>query len=350
MAIATRNSIASQRFAQALSIVCLVSIPVAVVSALCFGSVNISWQDTISVLTSHVGFSQGSTHSSLADTIIWQIRMPRIVLALLVGSMLAGAGCAYQGTFRNPLADPYLLGISAGAGLGATVHIVLTHGSSRSLLPAFAFSGALLAVGVTYLLGRSPTTGRSSVSLILAGVAIANLLTALQTLVQQRNADKMREVYSWILGRLNTSSWSDVRLVTPYILVCLIVLVALRRILDVFTVGDEEARTLGLPVNSARAIVIIAASLGTAAAVAVTGLIGFVGIIVPHAIRLIAGTSYRTLLPLSIGFGGVFLVLADLVARTALSPEEIPIGVITALVGAPLFLFVLSAHKRGGHA
>ena len=333
---------------QLLSIVCLVSIPIALVIGVCIGAINVGFSDTLSVIAHHLGLTSAPVNNTLADTIVWDIRMPRVLLALIVGSMLAGAGCAYQGTFRNPLADPYLLGISAGAGLGATVHIVLSHQTSRALLPMFAFSGAMLAVAITYALGRSAISGRSSVTLILAGVAVANLLTALQTLVQQRNADKVREVYSWILGRLNTSSWSDVRLIAPYVAVCLLALIALRRVLDVFAVGDEEAKTLGLPLEKARAIVIVAASLGTAAAVSVTGLIGFVGIIVPHVVRLINGTSYRSLLPLSIGFGGVFLVGTDLIARTALAPEEIPIGVITALIGAPLFLFVLSSHKRGG--
>lgn len=333
-----------------IHVACLASIPIAILVATCIGAVTISAHDTVNVVLHHLGVGGNHSINALANTIVWEIRLPRVLLAFIVGAMLSGAGCAYQGTFRNPLADPYLLGISAGAGLGATVHIVLTNQSDRLLLPLFAFTGALIAVAVTYALGRSSFGGRSSVTLILAGVAVANLLTALQTLVQQRNADKVREVYSWILGRLNTSSWDDVRLIAPYITMCLIALVALRRVLDVFTVGDDEAKTLGLPVNTARASVIVAASLGTAAAVAVTGLIGFVGIIVPHALRLVVGTSYRSLLPLSIGFGGVFLVLTDLIARTALAPQEIPIGVITALIGAPLFLFILSSHKRGGQS
>ena len=266
-----------------------------------------------------------------------------MLLALLVGGMLAVSGCAYQGTFRNPLADPYLLGVSAGAGLGATAAIVTSD--QRLAVPIAAFVGALAAVGLTYGLGRSAIVGRSAASLVLAGVAVASLLTAVQTLIQQRNSDKIREVYGWVLGRLGTSGWSDVVLVAPYVLVCIAVLWRYRRVLDVFAVGDEEALTLGLPVAQARAAVVIAASLGTAAAVSVTGLIGFVGIIVPHILRLLVGNSYRVLVPLSAAYGGVFLILADLVARTALAPQEIPIGVVTALVGAPFFLLVLGTRR-----
>jgi len=315
---------------------------------ICVGAVGISPLQTALELLHHIPGS--NIHSSLGpidSAIIWDLRFPRVVLALVVGSMLASAGSAYQGTFRNPLADPYLLGVSAGAGLGATLEIVLFQSPARWSLPVAAFIGSLVAVSLTYALGRSSASGRSSSSLVLAGVAVAALLTAAQTLVQQRNSDKVREVYAWILGRLSVAGWSDVWMVAPYVIACTLILLRYRRVLDVFAIGDEEALTLGLPVNRARAVIILAASLGTAAAVAVTGLIGFVGIIVPHTIRLLAGNSYRRLLPLSVVFGGVFLVFADVIARTALSPEEIPIGVVTALIGAPFFLYILGARKEG---
>jgi iron complex transport system permease protein len=261
--------------------------------------------------------------------------------------MLASAGCAYQGTFRNPLADPYLLGVSAGAGLGATIAIFYSSGQVKFLLPIAAFIGALAAVFLTYSLGRSAISGRSSTALVLAGVAVASLLTAIQTLLQQQNTDKIREVYAWVLGRLSTSGWGDLLIITPYVAICILVLLRYRRVLDVFAVGDEEAQTMGLPVGRARGAIIVAASLGTAAAVSVTGLIGFVGIIVPHILRLIVGNSYRILLPLSVVYGGIFLVLADIFARTVLAPQEISIGVVTALLGAPFFLFVLGSSKNG---
>jgi iron complex transport system permease protein len=281
--------------------------------------------------------------------ILWDIRLPRVVLALLVGATLSVAGGAYQGVFRNPLADPYLLGAAAGAGLGAT--LVLTFGGRGGwgpfdLLPAAAFVGALLAVGLTYLVGRAAGRGvAGTTSLILAGVAMASLFTSVQTYFQQRSDDTVREVYTWILGGLSTAGWSEVRLILPWTVLAAAGVLSHRRPLDVLAVGDEEATTLGLHVDRTRLVVVVAASLGTAAAVAVSGLIGFVGIIVPHAIRLVAGHSYRVVLPLTLVAGGAFMVLADLVARTALSPAEVPIGVITAFIGAPFFLALLG--RRG---
>ena len=212
------------------------------------------WSEISSNLFGTVSNSTGSE-----STIIWQLRLPRVLLAFVVGAMLASAGCAYQGTFRNPLADPYLLGVSAGAGLGATIAIFNGSGSSRILLPLAAFAGALGAVILTYSLGRSAIAGRSSTALILAGVAVASLLTAIQTLLQQQNTDKIREIYAWVLGRLSTSGWNDLAIITPYILVCIIILLRYRRVLDVFAVGDEEALTMGLPVARARGAIIVAA-------------------------------------------------------------------------------------------
>jgi iron complex transport system permease protein len=285
--------------------------------------------------------------SSLSEqeaAILWQLRMPRVVLAGLVGAMLAVSGAAYQGAFRNPLADPYLLGVASGAGLGATVAVAyLASGTDWpvSPLPLAAFMGALVGVAATYLLGRSGGRTRSTGTLILAGVAVASFMTAAQTFVQQRNAETIRQVYSWILGALGTAGWREVLLILPYVLVSGATLWLHRRLLDVMSVGDEEANSLGVRASRIRLTVIVAATLGTAAAVAVSGLIGFVGIIVPHTVRMLSGPSYRVVLPLSVVFGASFLILTDLLARTLISPAEIPIGVITAFFGAPFFLVVL---------
>jgi iron complex transport system permease protein len=297
---------------------------------------------------SHLPFLHVHSQLSSSDSaILWQLRAPRVVLAMLVGGMLALAGASYQGVFRNPLADPYLLGIAAGAGLGATIAIVYGHGAvtSYDLIPLVAFAGGSIAVVGTYLLGRSAGGGRSPTALILAGVTMMSFLTALQTFVQQQHSQSLQEVYSWILGRLDTSGWHDVALVAPYIAVSAIVIVLHRRVLDVLSVGDEEAATLGIDVNRTRLVVVVFATIGTAAAVAVSGLIGFVGIIVPHAIRLLLGSSYRLIVPLSLIVGGGFLVLADVLARTVMSPAELPIGVVTAFFGAPFFAIVLRSSK-----
>lgn len=274
--------------------------------------------------------------------IITQLRLPRVVLGLLVGSMLALAGGCYQGAFRNPLADPYLLGVAAGAGLGATVAIALQgHSGVGPTVPVYAFAGALGAVALTYLLGAVGGRDRSTSTLILAGIAISSFLAAIQTYLLQRYSDTIREVYSWLLGQLATDGWSDVLMILPYAVVTAIVVLVLRRDLDVLSVGDAEAGSLGLNPSRSRLILVLAASLATAAAVAVSGLIGFVGIIVPHVVRLLTGSSYRAILPLSMLYGGAFLVLADLIARTLSAPTELPIGVVTAFLGAPFFVLVL---------
>ena len=283
------------------------------------------------------------------EAIIWEIRLPRVVLGLLVGGMLATAGGAYQGVFRNPLADPYLLGVAAGAGFGATVAIVTGVGDGLGLLdpvPLAAFAGALIAVLFTYLVGAVGGRLDPVTSLLLAGVAVASFFTAVQTFVQQRESETIRQVYFFVLGQLRTAGWNEVALLAPYTAACLAVILVVRRRLDVLGVGDEEAGALGLNVRRMRLVTVIAASLGTAAAVAVSGLIGFVGIIVPHTIRLLFGTSYRIILPLTVLFGGAFLVAADLVARLALQPAEIPIGVVTAFLGAPFFVLVLRTTRR----
>jgi iron complex transport system permease protein len=282
------------------------------------------------------------------DAILWQIRLPRVVLGAIVGATLAVAGAAYQGVFRNPLADPYLLGAAAGAGLGATIVVAYGPGGGLAddLLPVAAFAGAALAVVVAYVLGRSAGGGAGAAALVLAGVTVASFLTAVQTFVQQQNVDTVQEVYAWLLGRLATSGWHEVLIVLPYAVVSWAVILAHRRLLDVLAVGDDEAAALGVHVARVRLLVVAAATIGTAAAVAVSGLIGFVGIIVPHTIRLLAGGSYRLLLPLTIVLGAGFVVFADVLARTIIAPAELPIGVVTAFFGAPFFAVVLRTSRR----
>jgi iron complex transport system permease protein len=287
--------------------------------------------------------------SATEEAILWEIRVPRVVLAALVGGMLALAGATYQGVFRNPLADPYLLGVAAGAGLGATIAIAYLPEGLRGqrALPAAAFTGGIVAVLLTYAVGRSARRERDAATLVLAGVTVAAFFTAWQTFVQQQNADTLQQVYTWILGNIPSTGWSDVVLILPYVAVATAVIFALRRVVDVLSLGDDEAASLGVHVGRLRLALVVAATLGTGAAVAVSGLIGFVGIIVPHAIRLVTGVGYRALLPLSAICGAGFLVLADVIARTALSPAEIPLGVVTAFVGAPFFALVLRSTRVG---
>ena len=323
---------------------------VAALLGLALGPVELGLTAVAREVLSHVPFlGVESSFSDTQDAILWELRAPRVALGLLVGAMLASAGASYQGVFRNPLADPYLLGAAAGAGLGATIVIAYDVGGDGGLdlRPVAAFVGAMLGVGIAYLLGRS-VGGRQTATLILAGVTVASFLTALQTYVQQRSADTVQEVYSWVLGQLETSGWTDVLIVLPYAVVSAVALLWHRRLLDVLAVGDDEAASLGVPVARVRLLVVAAATLGTAAAVAFSGLIAFVGIIVPHAIRLMAGTSYRIVLPLSLVFGAGFLVLMDLVSRTVVAPAQLPIGVVTAFLGAPFFAVVLRTTRTVG--
>lgn len=284
--------------------------------------------------------------SGLTDTqsaIVWSLRLPRVLLGLLVGAMLALAGGCYQGVFRNPLADPALLGVASGAGLATTGFIIArSHGVPLDIrfMPVAAFVGALAALAATYLLGMSGRR-RGTVTLILAGVAVSAFLTAVQTYLQQRNVDTIASVYSWLLGRLSVAGWGEVRLLLPYVAVTAVAVLLRRRELDVLAVGDDEASALGLHPRRSRLVLLTAASLGTAAAVSVSGLIGFVGVVVPHLVRLMAGQSYRAILPLSMMVGAAFLIVADLAARTMAAPAELPIGVVTAFVGAPFFVLVM---------
>ena len=308
------------------------------------------WRVPLELLNRFPFFSVDSGLTATDWSIVWQIRAPRVVLAAIVGSTLSIAGASYQGVFRNPLVDPYLLGVAAGAGLGATIVITINRSGTSSWiidpLPMIAFGGGLIAVLVTYLLGTTSKGERSSISLVLAGVAVTSLATAAQTFLLQRNSDVVRQVYSWILGRLSSATWSDVRLVLPYVVFSTVVLLLHRRLLDVLRVGDEEAAALGVNVKRVRLAVVIAATLGTASVVAVSGLIGFVGIIVPHAVRLVVGTSYRLVLPISLLFGAAFLILADIPGRVLDNPAETPIGVVTAFLGAPFFLLILRTRKN----
>jgi iron complex transport system permease protein len=265
------------------------------------------------------------------------------LLAALVGAALATSGAVYQTVFRNPLADPYLLGAAAGAGLGATLALTGGTQSFHAALPLFAFLGGVLAVAATFMI--SGKAFADPATLLLSGIAIGSFATAVQTYLQQRNSEVLRPVYSWILGQLTVADWNVVRWAGIYIVIALFILIRMSRLLDGLLLSDEEAFSLGISPNKVRIIAIGAATLATATAVSASGLIGFVGIVVPHLVRgLTKRATNRALFTVALS-GAAFLVLADLGARTLLSPAELPIGVITAFVGAPFLLFVLRAKR-----
>lgn len=318
---------------------------VVMVGAVLLGTIDLGWQRVFAEVWAQLtgGVSPLTRQES---AILWQIRVPRVVLASLVGAALASSGAAYQGVFRNPLADPYLLGVAAGAGMAATLVIAFAPDSTGWLLAPAAFAGSLVAVAVTWLLGRSAGGRSGTATLLLAGIAVAAFLTAVQNFALQYGGRTIRQIYAWLLGSMVNSGWSQVLHVLPYVLASSIVLLACGRLLDVLALGDEEARSLGVRAGRVRIVVLGVASLATAAAVSATGLIGFVGIVVPHAVRLLAGVSYRILVPLSLLGGAAFLVLADMVARTVIAPAELPIGVVTAFTGAPFFVVILRRSRR----
>lgn len=325
----------------------IVLLAVAMLAAASIGTSDIAFSAIVRELLDGLpGVSLESGLTEAERSILWQWRLPRATLGALVGASLALGGATYQGVFRNPLADPFLLGVAAGAGLGATVAIVsgadVGWGPFHAV-PIAAFIGALVAIAASAAVGFGAS--RSASSLLLAGVAVASFLTALQTYIMQRNTDILVEVYTWILGRLGTFGWSEVLLLLPYFVVGTAIILALRRQLDVMQLGDDEAVALGVNVVRVRIILIITASLMASAAVAVSGLIGFVGIIVPHFVRLTIGSNYRTVLPLSAIGGAIFVVFADIGARNLTAGAELPIGVVTAFFGAPFFIFVMWSRR-----
>lgn len=313
------------------------------------GAVSIPLGETVKIILSHlpgVELTQTWTHGQ--DTIVWQIRLPRVVIAGLVGLGLAMSGSMYQGLFRNPLADPYLIGVAAGAGLGATIMFISplpVHLGGFSLIPLAAFLFALIAVALAYMLARIGGIA-STTTLILAGVAIASIASAGTTALLMTSDQDARPVLAWLLGSFSSATWQQIPLLLPYLVPTLLLALVYGRILNIMQLDEEQARQLGIPVEHVKLLLVAAASLATAASVSVSGLIGFVGLIAPHTVRLIWGHDYRSLIPMAMLIGAGFLILADLVARISLRPSELPVGVVTAFVGAPFFLYILR-QKRG---
>lgn len=294
------------------------------------------------------GFALPPDWSELFATIILEIRLPHSALIVLTGAALAGSGAAYQGLFRNPLADPYLIGVASGAGLGAVTAMALKWPSNLLglyTIPIAAFIGALLTILIVYSIARVggslPVT-----TLILAGVAVSSFATSLTSFLMFRSTSELRRAISWLLGGSILSGWGPVLAALPYVLIGLSGLVLSGHALNVLQFGEEQARQLGLPAERVKALLLLAASLTTAAAVAFSGVIGFLGLIVPHLVRILWGGDYKRLIPISILGGATVLLLADIVARMVLRPQVLPIGIVTALVGAPFFLWLLRRAKN----
>jgi len=314
------------------------------------GSVAIPPLTVLRVLWAQLPFTRvGADWPEAYQSIVMQIRLPRVLLVALTGASLATSGAAYQGLFHNPLADPYLIGVASGAGLGAVVAISFEWQRSQlgvASIPVAAFSSALLTVALVYALGR---VGRSAptTTLILAGVAVGALATAISTYIIMSASNQPARVLSFLLGGYGGAGWDSVAVIAPFALAGSLVLWLFARPLNVLLFDEDQARQLGIDVERVKIILITTATLCTAAAVSFSGLIGFVGLIVPHALRLLVGPDHRRLLPLSWLAGAGFLMLGDLAARTVIAPQELPLGVVTAFVGAPFFIYLL---RRAKHA
>ena len=327
----------------------LVLLVLVIAFAASIGSVEIPFPTTSSILISRLPFVDITpTWESALETIVLEIRLPRVILAGVVGAALAVAGASYQGLFRNPLADPYLIGVAQGAALGAVIGFLLPVsglGLGIGLVPILAFAGALLSVAVVYSLARVGRTVPVT-TLILAGVALGALLGAVVAYLAITSGQMVHGILFWLAGSFSLSQWSEVQVVLPIVIVGAAVILLFARSLNIMQLDEEQAQQLGINVERLKLILLTAATLVTAAAVSFVGIIGFVGIIIPHAVRLIWGPDYRFLLPLSVLSGAIFLILADILARTVAAPSEIPIGVITALCGAPFFLYLLRRRAK----
>jgi len=286
-----------------------------------------------------------------AAVIVFAIRAPRTALTALTGAALGGSGAAYQGLFRNPLADPYLIGVASGAGLGAvlamSIHWPYTFWGLMAV-PALAFLSALLTVTLVCLLARVGKTFPTT-TLILAGVAVSSFASALTSFLMLRSTGELRRAIGWLMGGSAQAGWQPVLTILPYLAVGLTLLLISGHALNLLQFGDEQAQQMGLAVTRARLVILGAASLATAAAVAFSGVIGFVGLIGPHLLRLWIGADYRRLLPLAVIGGATVLLLADVLARWLMAPQELPVGIVTALLGAPFFLWVLRRARHQGY-
>lgn len=321
---------------------------VAVVLSIVVGSVSISPGVLLDLVLSGVrGEPSTLDPSGVYLKIISELRIPRAVLLMLVGAALAGSGGAYQGLFRNPLADPFLIGVASGAGLGAVTAMLIDwpyNALGLLAIPAAAFLGAVLAVLVVAQLARVGKTVPTT-NLILAGVAVSSFTSAVTSALMINSTGEVRRALVWLMGGVTRTGWEPVLGILPYMLIGLTGLILVGHPLNVLQFGDEQARQLGIRVQRVKWLTIILATLVTAAAVSFAGIIGFVGLVVPHIVRLLYGGDYRRIIPLSIIGGAAMLLLMDVVARTILAPQEVPVGIITSLLGAPFFLWVLKRSK-----
>ncbi|QSX08375.1 iron ABC transporter permease [Alkalibacter rhizosphaerae] len=323
---------------------------VVVITATTLGVADISFLDTMKILLDRVPMLdldlEGIRNSS--QTIVWSIRFPRVLLALLVGGTLAICGASYQGMFKNPMADPYILGVSSGAALGATIGIVFRFSFQflgLNSIALMAFAGAILSLFLVYNISRVGNKVPVN-TLLLSGIAIGQFLSAIVSLLMIFS-DEINRVVFWTMGSFNAKSWSQLFIVFPYMAIGVVILYAQHRELDIMLLGEDTAAQLGVDTERLKKKVLLVTAIITGAAVSVTGIIGFVGLIVPHVVRILTGPKHKRLIPYSFVVGGLFMIICDTLART-LTSQEIPVGIITSLFGGPFFIYLLKKRKKSG--
>jgi len=343
----------SGRMRKTLLLVFLILIlALTIIIATVKGTVTIPWKSVPAILLSPVPvLNQLFEHietSEINKDILLYIRLPRVILAAVVGACLSAAGAVFQGIFRNPMADPYVLGVSSGAALGAILAIltgVNLFFSGFTAVTLFAFAGGILSITLVYYMAK---VGKAVpvMTLLLAGIAVSAFLSALVSLLTYFSGDKLHEVVFWMMGGLSGASWAQLLTMLPYVLIGYSCIHYYARELNILLLGEETAQQLGVETDRVKKILMAGASLLVAAAVSTSGIIGFLGLIVPHFIRLAAGPDHRFLLPSSALLGASILIAADTLARTIISPTELPVGIITALAGAPVFIYLLKKRKK----
>lgn len=340
--------------ASILYIVSLFIVCTSVIMGVFIGTVSLTVGDTIKIIIGHLtGLSLYHGPENM-DLIIWQIRFPRVLVAFLVGASLSIAGAAFQGLLRNSLADPYTIGVSSGATLGSVMAIYFhwsIFGFSIFTLPVVGIVSGFITLLLVFGITKLASGNLANETIILAGIILSSFMSALISLVVALSPEEdVRQVLYWLMGSVSMRGWSHIQILGPFFLVGTIMLLLHVKELNGLAFGDQSAQFMGIDVKKKKRMVLIGASVLTGAAVSVSGAIGFVGLVIPHVVRLVAGANHKHVLPLSILIGGSYLVLADLLARTILEPRELPIGVVTALIGSPIFTLLLvkeRMRKRG---
>lgn len=313
------------------------------------GVANISIKDTLKIIINKIfRIDNNLKIKDIYQNIVWNIRIPRIIIASLVGIGLSVTGASYQSLFKNPMADPYILGVSSGAGLGATIGIVLglnisILGISGVTITAFIMS--LITIFIVYTISKvgkkTPIT-----SLILSGVAISYLFSSIISILMIFNSQETDKVVFWLMGSLTTSNWNHIQILTPIVLIGSFIIWIYSRELNIMLMGEESAQMLGVDIEKIKIKLFLIVSIIVSTTVSITGIIGFVGLIVPHTVRIIVGANNKVLIPISAVSGGIFMIISDTIARTIVNPTELPVGAVTALFGAPYFIYLISKNKK----